>query len=111
MKLKIALFVGAVFCLLPVASPARMFVPTGVDVGRIVAINANHAITLNNRTTYVPARAGIALNGFQNGDTVSVSYRLGEANSKVYFRVRKAAENARPRPLSQPPVAARKNFK
>jgi len=88
-----------------------MFVPIGVDVGRIVAINANHSITLDNRTTYTPARAGIALNDLQNGDMVSVSYTLGVPDSKVYFKVRKVTKNAKPKPLSQPPGAARKKFK
>lgn len=111
MKIRIVIFLCAVLGIMSVSSQARIFVRVGTDVGRITAISADHSITLGNNQTYSPARSGITLDNLHAGDMVSIYYTMGAKDSRMYFEVKRAAKNARPRPVSQPPGVVRKEFK
>lgn len=107
MKIRIVVFLCAILGIISVSSQARIFVPTGMDVGRITAISASHSITLDNNLTYVPARRGITINNFHTGDMVSIYYTAGTmAQGRMYFKVKMATKNMRSQPLSQPPEKA-----
>ncbi len=111
MKIRIVIFLCAVLGIMSVSSQARIFVRVGTDVGRITAISADHSITLGNNQTYSPARSGITLDNLHAGDMVSIYYTMGTEKGRMYFKVKRAAKNARPRPLSQAPVAVSKTLK
>jgi len=111
MKIKMVVFLGVFYCLFSASSQAQIFVQTGVDVGRIVSLNTDHSITLDNRTIYTPARQDIILNDLHPGDIVSIDYTLEASNSKVYFEVKRATASSMSKALTKPQVNERKGLK
>lgn len=110
MKLLIFTLFCAMLSIFSVSSQARVFIQSGVDTGRIVSLNADHSITLDNQTTYLPGRKHVEIKMYQVGELVSISYTL-EEGKKVFFDLRKGAKSSS-RPLAAPPLEKRsKHFK
>lgn len=111
MKIRIVIFLCAALGIMSVSSQARVFVQTGIDVGQVTIIGTDHSITMDNGLVYRPARSSIALDNLHAGDMVSICYTVGAKKSRMYFKINRAAKNARSRPLSQPPEKAGKTLK
>lgn len=105
----LAFLVGLlILCLLPMGSLAALVVQTEVASGKIVQLNADHSVKLDNGMSYRPSRPGLTVD-VPAGAPVTLRYYVESSGDKVFFEYAPGLDALAPLPPYVPDEKERKN--